>query len=132
MEELNSKINLLDPYLKKGRRKFHPMMFEEFMHMGMENEDPNLSFLMMISFIKDEFPWIYEIGLETYRGLKLAKSKIEKKKLVEQFEKVLETTGHPMMREFCGNSEEMYMFSKDIRHFMHRYLDRYINKGIEL
>lgn len=33
--------------------------------------------------------------------------------------------GHPMLREFYGKSDEMYMFSKDIRHFMHRFLDRY-------
>lgn len=127
MDELNSKINRLDPDYKRGRRKFHPMMFEELMHMGgMEKEDPNLSFLMMISFIKDDFPWIYEIGLETYRGLKSTKSKTEKKKLVESFERAFEMTGHPIMREFYGKSEDMYMFSKDVRHFMHRYLDRYL------
>lgn len=119
----------LEPDLRRRRRKFHPMMFEEMMHMEMKSEDPNLSFLMMISFIKDDFPWIYEIGLETYRGLKSTKSKTEKRKLVEAFERAFEMLGHPMMREFYGKSEEMYMFSKDIRHFMHRYLDRYLNDG---
>ena len=128
MEELTSKINRLDPDLKRGRRRFHPMMFEEFMHMGMEKEDPNLSFLMMISFIKDDFPWIHEIGLETYRGLKSAKTKTEKKKLIEGFQRAFEMTGHPMMREFYGKSDDAYMFSKDIQHFMHRYLDRYLNE----
>ena len=127
MEELSSKINRLDPDYKRGQRKFHPMMFEEIMHMGMEKEDPNLAFLMMISFIKDDFPWIYEIGLETYRGLKSAKSKIEKRKLIESFERAFEMTGNPMMREFYGKSEDLYMFSKDIRHFIHRFLDRHID-----
>jgi signal recognition particle subunit SEC65 len=126
LDDLNSKISRLDPDYKRGRRKFHPMMFEELMHIGMEKEDPNLSFLMMISFIKDDFPWIYEVGLETYRGLKSTKSKTEKRRLVESFERAFEMTGHPMMREFYGKSEEMYMFSKDIRHFMHRFLDRYM------
>lgn len=126
MEELTSKINRLDPDYRRGKRKLHPMMFEEIMHMGMEKEDPNLSFLMMLSFIKDDFPWIYEVGLETYRGLKSTKSKAEKRKLIEGFERAFEMIGHPMMREFYGKSEDMYMFSKDIRHFMHRFLDRYI------
>lgn len=125
MDELNSKINRLD---NRGKRRFHPMMFEEMMHMGMEKEDSNLSFLMMISFVKDDFPWIYEIGLETYRGLKSSKSKTEKRKLIESFERAFEMVGHPMMREFYGKSEEMYMFSKDIRHFMHRFLDRFMNE----
>jgi hypothetical protein len=127
IEDLSSKINKLDPEYRRSRRKFHPMMLEELMDIGMGIEDPNLSFLMMISLIKEDFPWIYEIGLETYRGLKSTKSKLEKRKLIESFERALEMTGHPMMREFYGKSEEMYMFSKDIRHFTHRFLDRYIS-----
>ncbi len=127
MEELTTKINRLEPDFRRVRRKFHPMMFEDIMHIGMENEDQDLSFLMMISFIKDDLPWIYEIGLETYRGLKSTKSKTEKRKLIESFERALEMTGHPMMREFYGKSEELYMFSKDIRLFMHRFLDRYMS-----
>lgn len=125
LDEINSKVNRLDPDYKRGRRKFHPMMVEELLHMGIEMQDPHLGFLMLISFIKDDFPWIYEIGLETYRGLNSTKSKQEKIKLVEKFERAYEMTGHPMMREIYGKSDEMYIFSKDIRHFMHRYLDKY-------
>jgi hypothetical protein len=126
VEELTSKISRLDPDYRRGRRKFHPMMFEEIMHMGMENGDRNLSFLMMISFIKDDFPWIYEIGLETYRGLKLTKSKIEKRKLIDSFERALEMTRHPMMREFYGKSEGMHSFNNEIAHFMRHFLDEYM------
>jgi hypothetical protein len=57
-----------DPEFRRRKRRLHPMMFEEMMHMETKFEDPNMSFLMMISFFKDEFPWIYEIGIETYRG----------------------------------------------------------------
>lgn len=116
----------LDPELKRRKKKFHPMLFEEMMHLEMNLEDPNLSFLMMISFIKDDFPWLYEIGLETYRGLKSTKSKTEKRKMIQTFERAFEVLGHPMMREFYGKSEDMYILSKDIRHFMHRYLDRFL------
>jgi hypothetical protein len=130
MEELISKIDRIDPEYRRGRKKFHPMMFEELMHIGGgEMEDSSISFLMMISFIKDEVPWIYEIGLETYRSLKTVKTKTEKKKLFERFELVLETIGHPMMREYYGKSEDMYMYSKDIRHFMRRYLERLLHEG---
>lgn len=126
-ENLLSRIeSRLDPDFRRRRRKLHPMMFEEMMHSEMGMEDPNLGFLMMISFIKEDFPWINEIGLETYRGLKAAKSKTEKKKLVQVFERAFEMTSHPMMRELYGKSEDSYIFSKEIRHFMHRYLDRYL------
>ncbi len=126
LDDALSKISRLDPDYRRSRRKFHPMMFEEFMHIGMESEDRSLGFLMMISFIKDDFPWIYEIGLETYRGLKSTKSKSEKKKLIDSFERALEMTRHPIMREFYGKSEDMHFFIKEISHFMHRLLDGYV------
>lgn len=129
IDSLPSRLeNRIDPELRRRKRRFHPMMFDDLMHMEMKFEDPNITFLMMISFLKEDMPWIYEIGLETYRGLKVAKTKVEKRKLVEIFERALEMTGHPMFREVYGKSEEMYMFIKDIRMFTHRFIDRYISE----
>jgi len=132
IETLPSRIeNRLEPELRKRRRKFNPMMFDELTHMEMNADDPNLSFLIMISMIKDDFPWVYEIGLETYRGLKTSKSKIEKRKLIDSFEKALEILGHPFMRELYGKSEDAYILTKDMRHFFHRYVDRYLENSNE-
>lgn len=127
LDALPSKLeNRLDPEFRRKRRRVHPILFEEIVHMEMKFDDPNMSFLMVISLFKDDFPWLYEIGLETYRGLKLTKSKIEKRKLIDTFERALEMIGHPAFREMYGKSEDIYMFSKDIRHFIHRFLDRYL------
>jgi hypothetical protein len=30
-----------------------------------------------------------------------------------------------MIREFCGESKEMYMLNKEMPHFMRRFLDKY-------
>jgi TIR domain len=134
-ESLPSRIeNRIDPDSKRRRRKFHPRMFDEMFHMGMKSGDPNLGFLMMISLLKDDMPWMYEVGMETYRGLKSAKTPTEKKKLISNFERAFEMMGHPMMMEFSGNrSEEMYMFSKEISHYLHRYFERFTigDKGKE-
>jgi len=128
LDALPSKLeNRLDPEYRRKRRRVHPILFEEMMHMEMDFDDPTMSFLMVISLFKDDFPWLYEIGLETYRGLKSTKSKIERKKLITTFERALEMIGHPAFREMYGKSEEIYMFSKEIRHFTHRFLDRYLS-----
>lgn len=130
IDTLPSKIeNRLDPE-RRRRKRFHPMMFDDIMHMEMKFEDPNISFLMMISFFKEDLPWIYEVGLETYRNLKTTKSKLEKKKLLQTFDRALEMSSHPMFREMFGDSKEMYMYSKDIRHLMNRYFDRIINEDV--
>jgi|AGTN01.3.fsa_nt_gi hypothetical protein len=139
IEELKSKIETLpsliesriyDPEIRK-RRKFLPMMLEDIMHMGIKEENPTLSFLMMISLFKDDFPWIYELGLETYKILKSSKPKAGKEKSLKTFERSLDMLGHPMYREMSGKSEDFYMFSKDMRHFMRRYLERYYQEELK-
>jgi hypothetical protein len=127
-ESLPSRIeNRIEPEFRRRRRKFHPMMFDEIMHMGMESKDPTLAFLVMISIYKDDLPWLYEIGLETYRGLKTAKTITEKKKIISSFERAFEMLGHPMMREFIGKSEDMHFFYKEVRHMMHNFIIRFYN-----
>lgn len=129
-DSLPSRIeNRIDPENKKRRRKFHPMILEEIMHMGSKFDDPHVSFLMMNSFFREDYPWLYEIGMETYRGLKSAKSESEREKLIKNFDRAYEMFGHPMMRELWGESKDMYSFHKEMRHFMRRFLeDFYIDK----
>ena len=139
LEELKSRIDELpsriesriyEPEMRR-RRKFRPMMMDEIMHMEMKEENPSLSFLMMISLLKDDFPWIYEIELETYKILKSSTSNEERSKSLKTFEQSLEMLGNPMYMEIFGKSEELYMFSKDMRHFMRRYLDRYYQENLK-
>ena len=121
--------NRLDPESKRKRRKVHPVMLEEVMHLGLTNEDPNLGFLMLIGLYKDDFPWFYEIGMETYRGLKSSKSAVEREKLIRNLERGVEMLGHPMIRELYGENKETYFLVKETKHIMHRFLDRfYIEK----
>jgi len=125
-ESLPSKIeSRIEPDFKRKRRKFHPMMFEEIMHIGSESKDTSIAFLMAVSMYKEDFPWVYEIGLETYRGLKTAKTNIEKKKLASNFEKALDMMRHPAMRDIYGKSDDMYFFLNESRHFMRNFIDRF-------
>jgi hypothetical protein len=125
-ESLPSRIEgRIDPDQRRRRRKFHPMMLEDMMHMGMKTGDSDLGFLIMISFFKEEIPWLYEIGVETYRGLKNAKTISEKKKIVTSFNRAVQMLSHPMFLEFSG-SEEMYMISKDLRSILPKYLNKYL------
>lgn len=126
-ESLPTRIeNRLDPERRKKRR-MHPMMYEEMLHMGIKSSDSSLGFLMMLSFFKEDYPWLYEIGLETYRGIKTSKNSTEKKKLVANFERALELLSHPIFREFSSKSEEIHMLSHELRHSMHRFFDRFLS-----
>lgn len=130
-DDLPSRIeNRVQPDYKRRSRKFHPMMVDELIHFGLKSEDPNLSFLMLVSFFKEDFPWLYEIGVDTYRTLKTSKSKVERQKAISNFERAFEMFGHPMMKEFYGRNEDTYIFYKEFRHIMHRYFDRYFKSDL--
>lgn len=125
LEEILSKLNRFDPEYKRHRRRFHPMMLEEIIHINSNNKNSNFAFLMMVSLIKEDFPWLYEIGMETYRELKTAKLKSERMKLITDFEKSFEMLGHPIIMDMYGKSEDIYMLGKDFRQFMRHFLERF-------
>jgi len=98
-DSLPSRIeSRLDPDPRRKKKRFYHMIFDELMDIGKKSENRNLSFLIMLSLFREDFPWLYEIGLETYRGLKVSKSISEKRKLISYFEKAIEMLGHPIMR----------------------------------
>lgn len=132
-QSLPSRIeHRIDPESRRRRRKFHPMMMEELMHMGRKSESPDFSFLVFLSFYRDDFPWFYEIGMETYRALKTLKTPSDREKLVFNFERAVEMLEHPMMRDMYGESKEFYFLHKEARHLMHRFLDEYLrNKKLK-
>ncbi len=54
-----------DPFRRRRMRRFHPMMFEEIMHMSEDPSDP-VAILLAASMIRDDAPWIYELAMEVY------------------------------------------------------------------
>ncbi len=125
-DSLPSKIeNKLDPESRKRKRKFHPMMLEEIMHFSFAIEDSNLGFLIFIGLYKEDIPWFYELGLETYRGIKASKSNTEKERLIKNFAKVVDMLGSPLIREFYGESKESYYLLKEARRLIHRFFERF-------
>lgn len=120
----------LDPELMtKRRRRLHPKMIDDLIHFSMKADDPNMSFLMLISMFKDDIPWLYEIGIDTYRALKQAKTKLLRQQAVTSFHRALEMLEHPVMLDVFARSEDSYIFIKQIRHIMHGYMDRIFLEG---
>lgn len=55
----------------RRRRRLPPIMFEELFHHPMfrELDNAGLPFLMLFSMLRDDFPWLYEIGVQLYRAI---------------------------------------------------------------
>jgi hypothetical protein len=43
------------------------MMIDEVAHMISKRSDDRIAILILASLCRDDFPWLYELGLEAYR-----------------------------------------------------------------
>lgn len=127
-QDLPSRIdrNLLDNGSKRFR-KFHPMMIDEMMHM---TKDQNIGFLMALSILRNDMPWIYDLGVETLRKIRESKSMKEKEIAVMDFERVLDISIHnPYFEETMMRNKESYRILRELPHILERALHRMIKSN---
>jgi hypothetical protein len=95
----------------------------EFRRHGTEG----VPLLLLLGFIRDDFPWLYELGLEFYRALQRGDEK-DIEKAHHALRAATEMSGHPMMFEFMGGPEREESFML-LRHVMHA-LDRLLHRSL--
>lgn len=104
---------------KKRRQKLHPGMLEEISSVYPRNSYASIQ--IVLSLFKDDFPWIYDAGIETVRILKSARSRSEKDEALESFIRLVEFSfEHPIMREFALSDKYQYMMIKELPFFFKR------------
>lgn len=117
-----------DPRLRRMRRgrRLHPMMLEELFHHPVFRESPDhagLPILMMFSMFRDDYPWLYELGLHLYRAIESGNPKaIELAR--RTIDDTINMTMHGPMGEMMGglgDEESMMMI-----HHLVRSMDRYV------
>lgn len=98
-----------DRYLHtKKYRRFHPGMIEELINSS-NMAGKNIAFQVVVSLFKEDFPWIYEAGMDVVRILKSKNSRKERALAVSEFESLVEfSLESPIMRDELPN-KEMYM-----------------------
>ena len=58
------------PSRRRRLRSFHPMMFEELVHMFPDDPGDPTALLMMASVVREDMPWLYELLVDAYREAK--------------------------------------------------------------
>jgi hypothetical protein len=51
-------------------RRFDPRMIDEMVHMISKRRGDPIGILLIAGFVREDFPWLYELGLEAYRVAK--------------------------------------------------------------
>ena len=101
------------PLRRRPKFRFHPMMFEEIMHMSGEPGDP-LAILMAASLVRDEMPWMYELTMEVYRAVKAGNVEAIEREMerLRRFTKL--TLNGPFAEEYAMGTKESFMIAMEL------------------
>ena len=137
LHEIKESIELIKNNLQRNGResqnirktKFHPLFLEELLHMNTKFENSLMGIQITLSLFKNDYPWLYDSGIEITNKIKSNISKKEKEELVENFYYLMEFTfEHPVMREMYGNRDkELLMMGREIPRILRRSLENFIN-----
>ncbi len=112
-----------EPVRRRRLRRFHPMMFEEIMHMTGDADDP-IGLLMLASTVRDDLPWFYEVAVEGYHAIK-AGDRAAAERQLNRISRLGDFVVHgPMRKELGLGGREQRTLFRELPHMMERIMDR--------
>lgn len=104
--DLPARLDLQISSVKRRRpRRLHPELFEELSHM--RHRSPILGFVTALAFIRDDIPWVYDVGRELIQAARRG-NESEIKEIISSFHNVLELSiHHPMLVELYGERVDL-------------------------
>ena len=108
----------------RKRRRFHPMMFEEILHLFRESDNAGLPVLLIFSMLRDDFPWLYELGIQLYRSIEEGNPRGIDRARMTIMNAIEMTHQGPFLRELMGGPDDDEMMMG--LHHLGRMLDRII------
>jgi len=113
----------------RGLQRFHPKMLEDLLFrastsVGKRSNGAGL--LVLLSFARDDSPWLYELGMEIYRAMRIE----DRPGVVEahkQFEAAMEVMMHgPWGRELFRDEEDSYISFRFLPELVDRTVHDYL------
>lgn len=122
--ELRERLSEREEYISRPkRRRNHPMFIEELLHVSSRFEKNFTGLQIALSLFRNDYPWLYDSGIDLVRTLRSKASQREKDEAVEVYMALVEFTfEHPVMREMYGMDKELHMMWREMRHIIVRSL----------
>ena len=96
-------------------KKNQAMFTDELVHSIMPQCQKQYALLIILSFYKEDFPWIYNMGKELFDLLQSNVKPEIKHQSINDFRRIIEfTCEHPMMRDIYGRRKDTYMLLRDM------------------
>jgi len=125
--EIISRTEREKEHRMRKRKNFHPHMLEELLHMSPRFEKNLTGFQIAISLFREDFPWIYDAGIDLTRTLRSKVNRDEKRDTVEAFHELIELSfEHPLMRDMHMSDDRIYMMARELPHILRRTIDQYM------
>jgi len=116
-----------DPMRRRRLRNFHPMMFQEMMHMTGDPSDP-VGILMAASMFRDDVPWLYELTMEVYRAVKTGDPEMIDREMT-RLRRFSDFMMHgPFMEEFGLGGKDVHMFCMEFPRMLEHMLERSLHE----
>ncbi|HHG3227861.1 TPA: hypothetical protein ACPVYE_004453 [Vibrio parahaemolyticus] len=125
LETLQSTLDELRERMKRPiaggirRRRFDPMFIEDIIHGGHRLHKGYTGFLMVVSLFRDDFPWVYEAGVDAVKELRNSTASSDKYEVLTQFEQVVEFSfEHPAIRDFSPFAKDLRMYARKLPYLL--------------
>jgi len=109
---------------RSGKRKIHPMMFEELSHLNHHKHMFGYSLLIVLSIYRENLPWLYDAGRDLINTIKSDVALSKKQHSCSEFKELLEFTFHNSIFSIGGDKEEHIML-----HEFSEYFNRYLRES---
>ena len=103
-------------------RRFHPRMIEEMAHMVSKRPGDPIGILMIVSLIRDDIPWLYELGLEAYHTAKSG-SREQTRKALSILRDAAEFATHGPFAEEMGRGGKDIEGMRELPMIIHHFLE---------
>jgi len=130
LEELVAGIRNLDSRLRDfsdepmrtsrlRRKRFHPFIIHKLAHKIGEEPGDFTSLLILSSMLREEIPWLYELGIDAYRTATTGPPE-KARRALRQFQKAIEFSRNFPPEELGIDSKALYMIVEELEHFLMR------------
>lgn len=114
-----------DMLAKRNNKMMSPMFIEELLSFSNRGVNNNYyPILILLSFFKDDFPWVYDSGRELITLLKSKNIDIDERQIaIREFRDMIEFSfNHPVMRERYVGRKDYRMFLGEMTYTLEKIL----------
>jgi hypothetical protein len=110
-------------------RRYGPKIFDDLFFSFSKMPGPaskSAALLVLLSFVKDDAPWLYEVGIQIYQAM-LSGDRNAVMAAHAQFQMTMEfMLGGPMSRDFTRDDEDSYMMIRYVPELIERSVVEYL------